>query len=105
MGWSGSHCVCTVHLFCLDDLLDTIVILCRCLVGCCVAEVVPHFTVLNFLLDADYFFIQVIFFFSQKETISIKKNTGPFFFLRRVLFFAQMPQTAAVVKKVLWAIP
>ena len=33
-----------VHLFHSDNLRDTIVLLCCCLVKCCVAELVPHFT-------------------------------------------------------------
>ena len=42
---SGKHHACTVHLFYLDDLLVLIVLLGCCPLRCCVAELVPHFTV------------------------------------------------------------
>ena len=38
------HRACNVHFFCLDNLPDTIVVLCCCPVRCCIAELVPHLT-------------------------------------------------------------
>ena len=74
------------------------------------------FMVLYFFLDADYFFLEVVFFLAKKiictKTYSaLKKHSAlkqilRHFFLRTVFFFlAQMPHILEVVKKVLWAIP
>ena len=41
---SGMHRARTVQLFYSDDLPDTLFLLCCCPVRCCVAELVPHFT-------------------------------------------------------------
>ena len=43
-GASGTRRARTVHHFCLDNLLDAIVLLCCCPVRCRVVELVPHFT-------------------------------------------------------------
>ena len=73
--------------------------------------------VLHFFSDADYFFLEVVFFFPKKtirtkknilrkKTFRAKKSTQTFFSVRGVFFFlARMPQILEVVKKVLWAIP
>ena len=44
LGGNGTHRARTVHLFYLDNLPNTIVLLCCCPVRCRVGELVPHFT-------------------------------------------------------------
>ena len=72
--------------------------------------------VLYVFLDADFFFLEVIFFLAKKnhppKKISAlkkfhakKRYSNIFFFCVQFFFLAQTPQIVEVVKKMLWPIP
>ena len=65
---SSTHCARTVHLFHVGNLLDAIVLLHCCPVRCCVAELVPHFTLYELRIAILY---AIFLSFAQQHNVFI----------------------------------